>query len=1169
MAAVAQISARQLLLLDLKIENVNNWGASGAVNLASDTTYATAGAVKKAYDLAAAALPAGANAVSATKLATARTFSLTGDATATASFDGTANVGLAVVLANTGVAAGDYAKVTVDAKGRVTAGSAMVAADIPALDWSKITTGKPTTLAGYGITDALGINGNAVSASKLVTARTLTIGSAGKTFDGTANVAWSLAEIGAVKDNVWFAQVKLGTWSAICEFQIAGTLGGKAIVTVGHTRGDAVVNAMFLVSFGHAGHASITQLESHGYTQIKVRPAMTDANNIRFEILDDTAVSDPIGAVVAYTVRVDNLFGGLYPFTAFTASTGTPKVEVSTEWKAIKVNNNKVYHEGFKPTAADVGAIPTTGGNLTGAIVAKQPGSPTTDNPSLYGFKAYAAVNGVEYGMNTLDPSGNGSQWGTNIYGPNQAGRFIHFSKINTETPSAHASYTVKAKIALDTGELYLAGGTKRAYHEGFKPTAADVGAYSAAGGGIAGDFWRSGSDTNRFGLVDHLGWSADAKPCLVLLAKKYVGTLLSKTGFVGRIFFNRGTSGAGLHNDFVDVSVGVAYSGNIARLLYRSGATVAEAKIVEVTYNSEVYYALYRSGMSSSEVVVTGHAFDAALPLLVADATSYTISDVVISEESYHANNKPTAADVGLGNVDNAKQTRAELINGYWGLVPADGNAAAWIRTPFNGLLPYQSDGASSLGSSSWPFLSAHINTIYEGGATLASKYLGLMANAASASKWASARSFTLTGGATGTVSLDGSANVSLEVTIPPTAHTHTPSQVGLGNVNNWGASGAVNLASDTTYATAGAVKKAYDLASSKADEGHTHPGSWLNPITLGTEDLNSLVAPGVYAQNSNANASAARNYPENCAGSLTVTIGAGTQQRYHAYSSSRVYTRARYANEAFTPWALEYNTQNKPSATDVGLGSVVNKGWNYAAIGDTYAVRDAFGDLSARLFRATYPDEANFSGALAFRVNNGNDSYTRYCNNPAPVRAWLNQHRTAWDMAWRAYIEDPSNPMTEYHIPGKYAVMTYLTADGNYRIAGSNGGGAGAGDRLRIDASGNIYATGGVHDMGHRVYSPVNPPHNSHNHTAAQGNSDIVAGGWGQVGTYILASNVSGISQGLGSLVAGSNLIPASAGERHQDGVSLPGTWKCLGYSLGSGGPFDTRITLWIRIA
>ncbi|MEQ6290538.1 beta strand repeat-containing protein [Vogesella sp. GCM10023246] len=60
-----------------------------------------------------------------------------------------------VALSASGVVAGTYPKVTVDTYGRVTAGSALAAADIPALDWSKITSGLPTTLAGYGITDAL------------------------------------------------------------------------------------------------------------------------------------------------------------------------------------------------------------------------------------------------------------------------------------------------------------------------------------------------------------------------------------------------------------------------------------------------------------------------------------------------------------------------------------------------------------------------------------------------------------------------------------------------------------------------------------------------------------------------------------------------------------------------------------------------------------------------------------------------------------------------------------------------------------------------------------------------------------------------------------------------------------------------------------------------------
>ena len=77
------------------------------------------------------------SASTATKLTTGRTISLTGDVTYTSgSFDGTGNVTGTATLANSGVTAGTYKSVTVDAKGRVTAGT------------------NPTTLSGYGITDA-------------------------------------------------------------------------------------------------------------------------------------------------------------------------------------------------------------------------------------------------------------------------------------------------------------------------------------------------------------------------------------------------------------------------------------------------------------------------------------------------------------------------------------------------------------------------------------------------------------------------------------------------------------------------------------------------------------------------------------------------------------------------------------------------------------------------------------------------------------------------------------------------------------------------------------------------------------------------------------------------------------------------------------------------------
>ena len=59
----------------------------------------------------------------ADKLTTARTISLSGDATGSTTFDGSANKEISVTLSNTGVTAGTYNTVTVDAKGRVTAAS--------------------------------------------------------------------------------------------------------------------------------------------------------------------------------------------------------------------------------------------------------------------------------------------------------------------------------------------------------------------------------------------------------------------------------------------------------------------------------------------------------------------------------------------------------------------------------------------------------------------------------------------------------------------------------------------------------------------------------------------------------------------------------------------------------------------------------------------------------------------------------------------------------------------------------------------------------------------------------------------------------------------------------------------------------------------------------------
>ena len=78
------------------------------------------------------------SAAAADKLAAAQDITLTGDATGTTSFDGSAAANINVTLKSVG-SAGTYTKVTTDAQGRVTAGEQLAASDIPELTLAKIS----------------------------------------------------------------------------------------------------------------------------------------------------------------------------------------------------------------------------------------------------------------------------------------------------------------------------------------------------------------------------------------------------------------------------------------------------------------------------------------------------------------------------------------------------------------------------------------------------------------------------------------------------------------------------------------------------------------------------------------------------------------------------------------------------------------------------------------------------------------------------------------------------------------------------------------------------------------------------------------------------------------------------------------------------------------------
>ncbi len=136
------------------------------------------------------------NAATATTLQTARSIGISGDIVGTASsFNGGANITIPATLASSGVTAGTYTSVTVDAKGRVTAGS------------------NPASLG-------VSITGNAATATKLATTRALSLtGDVTGTmnFDGSTNASMttmvandshfhSVATLqGVIATNVWIS----------------------------------------------------------------------------------------------------------------------------------------------------------------------------------------------------------------------------------------------------------------------------------------------------------------------------------------------------------------------------------------------------------------------------------------------------------------------------------------------------------------------------------------------------------------------------------------------------------------------------------------------------------------------------------------------------------------------------------------------------------------------------------------------------------------------------------------------------------------------------------------------------------------------------------------------------------------------------------------------------
>lgn len=269
-------------------------------------------------------------------------------------------------LGTSGVVAGTYTKVMVDAYGRVTSGTKLSSTDIPNLDWSKITTGKPTTLAGYGITDAYT---KTEADRKYVTIATAQTVSGAKTFSTTMKTSSVLPSTDAKSALGGTANRWSNVYSVNGVFSqnvTAKLLSASESLQIGdaYLKWDAANNAVYVIKKDGTtpvGFYSTDWLSAKGVSISGVQTGTLAG-------LNDVEITDPVnGQALKYDAASKKWVNGTID-----------SFNVNQMWAELKkADSSKIIDASHIPTSVLDGRwVKKTGDTMTGTLTsASSPGS--------------------------------------------------------------------------------------------------------------------------------------------------------------------------------------------------------------------------------------------------------------------------------------------------------------------------------------------------------------------------------------------------------------------------------------------------------------------------------------------------------------------------------------------------------------------------------------------------------------------------------------------------------------------------------------------------------------------------------------------------------------------------------------------------------------------------
>lgn len=715
---------------------------------------------------------------------------------------------------------------------------------------------------------------NVASATKLQTARTITIGNTGKTFDGSENVSWSIAEIGAVNksgdtmtgslqigrtsrgyyltdstatryggiydngDNFW-----IGAKSSTDPHHRGAS--GKTFISTGYNTTSNVGNPTIYVSIPtydgtNWNHSYYSVLHTNNYT------STLDSRYVKKS--GDTMTGNLSYNMYSYTSIPLKVYGGNANGQGISIGAGASTIVgggESAKWLEGQINATT---EILTLSSDDYIRFWTNcqSQDASSAVTVYLDGArqfyPATNNTGSIGTSSYKWADVYATTLHgALDGNAStASKWST--------ARAIKIGNTSKNVDgSANVTWTTDEIGALEKIVGYY--GSDAAGSAGwYKVCTVSLSGY---GDNIINLLLTSGYDRQASGIL-HIHTRCNNSTTV------YVQTLK----WMFRYGFNAGdaiiTTGSNTWSLYVYQS-NAQYGRILVQVLSKSGTAGGLALSLSNNYTKE---SSTPSGTTSSDGATVWGAcriYDSNN----SNQISITYSKAAQSSTSWLASwNGYELGTIAPANARASMNAMAAInANGYYGMGTPSGNTSDWIRTTSNGIIPYQEGDASNghcyIGTSTWRFGQAYINKVYtnqivsslvttthlagnQGTAIIHSTAAGtgynilakmnstngvwtmgshgqgfhlyytanttinagtnavtkdllllneagnstfpgtvtaptfsgsLSGNASTASKWATARTITLTGSVTGSVSIDGSGNVSLATT---TNHTH-----------------------------------------------------------------------------------------------------------------------------------------------------------------------------------------------------------------------------------------------------------------------------------------------------------------------------------------------------------------------------------------------------------